>query len=423
MRAPRRARRLLTGFFLVSALALATAAPSLAAPASADLSITKTTASASVAPGDAITYSIAVHNAGPDDAASVQMTDALPAHTVFLSVKAPAGWSCSTPAVGASGTVTCTKGTLASGASAAFQLQVQVESNTPSGTTIVNAASVDSSTKDPDTSNNSDSVKTKVAAEADLSISKSANSSPGVAGSTLNYTIDVANSGPNPAANVTMTDSILPPETFRLVTPPTGWTCAPKFQAVTCTKAALPANEVDTILVQVALSPDIPNFTTVKDTATVSSDTDDPQPGNNSDTEHVLVVRRADLGLTMTGHPHPVRAGHLIHYTIEVQNAGPSNAKKVKVVDFVGGRKVFAGLTAPGGWSCTHPAAGQTGTVRCTNAVFGPGEDDVIRLVVKVRKHTQAGTFVSDTATVSSPTPDLNGANDRDSVTTKVVHG
>src|SRR5207244_9192561 len=90
MRAPRRARRLLTGFFVVSALALATAAPSLAAPASADLSITKTTASASVAPGAAITYSIAVHNAGPDDAASVQMTDALPAHTVFLSIKAPA---------------------------------------------------------------------------------------------------------------------------------------------------------------------------------------------------------------------------------------------------------------------------------------------------------------------------------------------
>jgi len=422
MRVARGARRVLTGFFVISALAVAMATPSQAAPPTADLSISKTTGSGSINPGGGITYSITVHSAGPDDAASATMTDPLPAHTVFLSITAPAGWSCSAPAVGANGTVTCTRPTVASGSTATFQLPVQVQSNTPDGTTITNSASVDSSTKDPDGSNNSDTVKTKVVSEADLSISKSATTSPGVAGATLNYTIDVLNSGPNPAVNVTVTDAIVPPETFRLVTPPTGWTCAPQFQAVKCTKALIPANEVDTIVVQVALSPDIPNFTTVKDTATVSSDADDPQPGNNSDTEHVLVVRRADLGLTMTAQPNPVRPGHTIHYTIEVQNAGPSDAKKLKVADFVGGRKVFVSVTAPEGWSCTHPGVGETGKVRCTTALFGPGEDDLIRVVVRVRKHTAPGTLVHDTATVSSPTPDPVVGNDRDTVATKVRH-
>ncbi|MDP9343466.1 MAG: DUF11 domain-containing protein [Actinomycetota bacterium] len=420
MTAARGARRFLTGFFVITALALAGASPSLAAAPSADLSISKTTGSGSTSPGASIPYSITVHNHGPDAAASAKMTDALPSQTVFVSISAPSGWSCSTPAVGTNGTVTCTTSSMASGDNATFSLQVQVKSNTASGTTITNTASVDSSTKDPDHSNNSGTAKTKVEAEADLSITKAATTSPGVAGATVNYTIDVLNSGPSPAVNVTMTDSIVPPETFRLVTPPKGWTCAPQFQAVTCTKASLPANEVDTIVVQVALSPDIPNFTTVQDTAKVSSDSHDAHPGDNSDTEHLLVVRRADLALTMSGHPHPVAPGHTIHYAIDVHSAGPSDAKKAKVADFVGGRKVFVSVSAPEGWSCSHPAVGETGAVRCTNPLVGPGEDDVIRLVVRVRHHTRPGTFVSNTATVSSPTPDPSGANNHDTVTVKV---
>ena len=44
------------------------------------------------------------------------------------------------------------------------------------------------------------------------------------------------------------------------------------------------------------------------------------------------------------------------------------------------------------------------------------------RLVVRVRSHTHPGTFVSDTAKVSSPTPDPNGANNKDTATVKVRH-
>jgi hypothetical protein len=144
--------------------------------------------------------------------------------------------------------------------------------------------------------------------------------------------------------------------------------------------------------------------------------------GDNSDTEQVLVVRRADLALSMTGRPHPVRPGHTIHYAIELQSAGPSISKKVKVTDVVGGRKLFVSVSAPEGWTCSTPPPGGQGRVRCTNAVFGPGEDDVIRLVVRVRQHTRAGTFISNTAKVSSPTPDPFAGNDTDTVTTKVRH-
>jgi hypothetical protein len=61
--------------------------------------------------------------------------------------------------------------------------------------------------------------------------------------------------------------------------------------------------------------------------------------------------------------------------------------------------------------------------VRCTNPMLGPGEDDLIRLVVRIRPHTGPGTRVQDTARVSSPTPDPFGGNDRDTVTTTVRRG
>jgi len=43
-------------------------------------------------------------------------TETVPANTTFVSLTQPAGWLCSTPAVGGTGTITCTAATFASGA-------------------------------------------------------------------------------------------------------------------------------------------------------------------------------------------------------------------------------------------------------------------------------------------------------------------
>src|SRR5438445_607440 len=74
----------------------------------ADLSITKSDSPDPVAPGGTLTYTITIGNAGPNAAVNVTMSDPLPPQTTFQSVAAPAGWSCTTPAVGTTGTVSCT---------------------------------------------------------------------------------------------------------------------------------------------------------------------------------------------------------------------------------------------------------------------------------------------------------------------------
>lgn len=105
----------------------------------ANLTVTKT-GPATAAPGDPIAYTITVTNAGPNDAIDVELSDTVPAGTTFISFSAPLGWACSTPAFGATGTVTCTRATMPV-SSAAFTLTVKAP---PTPSTVVNTATVTS---------------------------------------------------------------------------------------------------------------------------------------------------------------------------------------------------------------------------------------------------------------------------------------
>src|SRR6202011_5891026 len=84
----------------------------IAAPA--DLAVVKTGPATATA-GTVISYTINVTNNGPNPAINASLTDTLPAGTTFVSLTAAAGWSCTTPAVGAGGTVSCTNGSVAVG--------------------------------------------------------------------------------------------------------------------------------------------------------------------------------------------------------------------------------------------------------------------------------------------------------------------
>src|SRR6185369_7325452 len=115
----------------------------------ADLSVTKTTGATSVTPGQVITYTITVSNAGPSPATNVVVTDTLPPGLQYV-LATPSQGSCS-----GTTTVTCNMGTLNSGASATVALQVQVLAT--SGT-ITNSASATAAESDPNSANNSGSA-------------------------------------------------------------------------------------------------------------------------------------------------------------------------------------------------------------------------------------------------------------------------
>src|SRR3569623_385118 len=83
-------------------------------------------------------------------AANASLSTAVPNHTVFGALTAPAGWACTTPSAGASGPVICTVPSLAAGASATFTLTVALtDCAAPNGASLVAAANVTSTTAAP----------------------------------------------------------------------------------------------------------------------------------------------------------------------------------------------------------------------------------------------------------------------------------
>jgi uncharacterized repeat protein (TIGR01451 family) len=123
----------------------------------ADLSVTTTVApSGAIEAGTNVTYTLTVQNHGPADAGNVTLTDKLATGTGFVSFSAPAGWDCTSPAVGSSGDVTCQATSLANGATAVITIVASVNCSTPDATSISNTATVIDQTP-PDSNHANDS--------------------------------------------------------------------------------------------------------------------------------------------------------------------------------------------------------------------------------------------------------------------------
>ncbi len=145
-------------------------------------------------------------------------------------------------------------------------------------------------TTDPNLANNSATVTTLSATLADVSVTKTAAAGPVLAGTTIAYTIKVANAGPSDAQTVALLD-LVPANTtfvsdtqtsgpaFTLTSPAAGGT-----GTITGTIATLADGTSATFTVVVLVSPSTPNGATITNTAYVSAATTDPNLANNTQT-------------------------------------------------------------------------------------------------------------------------------------------
>jgi uncharacterized repeat protein (TIGR01451 family) len=125
----------------------------------ADLATSVTENPNPVPHGTNLTYTLNVTNQGPDAATNTVVSDATPVGTTFVGYTTSVG-TCTTPIVGAAGTLKCNVGSLANGAKATVTMTVK--DTAAAGTTLTNRASTSSTTPDPNTKNNSMVVKTGV---------------------------------------------------------------------------------------------------------------------------------------------------------------------------------------------------------------------------------------------------------------------
>ena len=234
----------------------------------ADLSITKTDSPDPVTAGNQLTYTLTVNNAGPSDAQNVVVTDTLPAEVTLVSVTSSQGGCAALP---------CNLGTITSGGFATVTITVTVNSDVTTSP-LSNTADVTSSTSDPDGTNNSSTSSTAVNTSADVSITKADSPDPVTAGNQLTYTLTVNNAGPSDAQNVVVTDTLPAEVTLVSVTSSQGG-CA----ALPCSLGTITSGGSATVTITVTVN--IGTFGTLTNTASVTSDTNDPDNSNNAVTE------------------------------------------------------------------------------------------------------------------------------------------
>ncbi len=364
---------------------------------SANLSLTKTDSPDPVLQGEELTYTLTASNAGPSSATSVVVTDTLPAGVTYNSGQASQG-SCTN----ASGTVTCTLGTIASGANATVTIKV----TPPSTGSITNQASVTSAVSDPSAANNTASASTLVNPVADLSITKSDSPDPVSSGQQLTYAIGVHNSGPSGATGVTVTDTLPGGVTYDSATPSQG-SCSHSSGTVTCNLGALANGANATVNIVVTPS----SGTSITNQASVSAATADPAVVNNAASATTTVDPVADLSLTNSDAPDPVLSGNELTYTLAVNNAGPASAPSTSLSDTLPAGQTFVSATTTQG-SCARSG----NTVICALGTLASGAN----ATVTIKVNTGAPDTITNDATVLSTATDPNTANNSASAVTTV---
>ena len=169
-----------------------------------DLHLTKTPDhQAPVNAGDAIGFTITLHNNGPGTATGAAINDPLPGGTVGTVTwsESPDNPDCSISGAAGSQVLTCGPKTLASGE----EISVHVTATT----SFANCGVYDNTATFSTTNDGSGNASASEACQkASIHITKIADASPVNAGTNIGFTMTVSNSGPGTAQGVVLTDTL-----------------------------------------------------------------------------------------------------------------------------------------------------------------------------------------------------------------------
>ena len=379
----------------------------------ARIDATKEVTPSSSQPDQILSYSITLSNTGTAPSSGTLVNDAIPAGTVYvpgsttLNGTAVADKNGTSPLVVGMlvSTVSAAAGVLLPGGGAVVRFQVRVAPSTT--TPVVNTAVIDPDGPGGPVPPFQRAVTTAITPQADLSVTK-AGPSTAVAGTSITYTINVGNAGPSIATAVSLTDPT--PAGLTLVSVTGACTILP------CSLGDLASGAPPrTVTVTFAIPGTYTTPDPIVNTASVTSTTADPSPGNNSTSASTaLNTPVADLRITNTNGVTSVVPGTATTYTITVTNLGPSTATNAVVTDLF--PAVLTGVTwtcaAVGGAVCGSPAG--SGNIAATVTV--PVGGMLTFTATGLTSSAATGTLVNTvTAVPAAGTSDPNPASATDS--------
>ncbi len=261
-------------------------------------------------------------------------------------------------------------------------------------------------------------VETDVEPRTDLVIAKTATPTAH-AGGEIDYSLTVHNRGPAEAQIVVVTDTLPPGVAVEGYSQPA---CSyDGVRTVVCTVDGLAVDSTAAFTISVRADDDLEPGSSLENVAVVAAETSDPNLANNRDDADTSIVGLTDLVLTKVrdpATPATVVAGEAITYVIAVENDGPSVAQSVEVVDELPAGVRFVSATVE---RSARPDPVLCGGAVCQVGDLAAGEVATITLVGLVDPGIEAGSYLTNTATVFSDTPEETLDNNSDSVETRVT--
>lgn len=339
-----------------------------------DLSLQKTAAPLRPAVGSEVTFTIEIHNEGPDDATGVIVADELPDGFEFVSSNQPTAYS---PLTGH-----WNVGALPAGESEVLEIRGNVIATDPfeNRTQVIAADQFDiDSTSDNGFDNDEDDTAsiTLTPASADLSLTKTIDDDTPNVDDDVVFTLTVRNDGPDAAGAIEVLDALpqglanirseaetgtydSDDQTWRIDELESGGTTTLTLTAT----VDRDANDLPTPITRI-------NYAEI-----IASSQFDPDstPGNQSDGEDddasvSFIPQLIDLALAKTSDIERANIGDVIEYLVTVSNDGPTDATGVVVSDPLPASLSFVSATPSDGgtydaqtgdWSIAQIPAGET---------------------------------------------------------------
>lgn len=347
-------------------------------------------------PGTQLVYSITITNTGPSNAVNVNVIDTLPAGVVATAITLDGTQI--TDNNPDAGILSFVVPSVPAGTANAITVQVTTQVGSALTGSITNSVTISGGGVNDPPEGNSATETTTLTPVVDASITKTgpANAIPGQG--TIQYTLTVTNTGPSVATNVTVTDVLPAGLQFESLTlngtPVTNAGTGNNVQFVIPTLLIGTAN-AQTLVITASVLPGATG--TLTNSAQVAA-AGDSNTANNAATAPVLLQPLADVGVTKTVSAATAIPGNELTYTVIINNAGPSVAAGVTLVDVLPSGVTFVSGTGPGGQVLT--ANGQNVEVAVGN--LDPAAPRTYTIVARVNQGFSGAA--TNNATVATTT-------------------
>ena len=350
-----------------------------------------------------ITYTFTAKNGGSTAASNVVVTEVLPAGTTFVSVT---GATCTTPAPGMAGTVTCNLGSLNASAASNFMLTVHID---PTATGTINNGNytIQGTGINPLIGPLVQTAITSGVVYTDLAISAASPNDAADWGTPVSYTIVARNNGPV-AVTGAIISNMVPPELTGVT-----WTCTGQNNGVCgmtsgtgalTTAANLPVGASVTYVVSgTIIAGSGPGLISYLVNVATPVPVADPNPGNNS---AVFVTNIGPVATLTVDKGTSTGTGTVTSAPTAIACAASCTSQSAKFL--VGSMVTLTAVAAPGstftGWGGA-----------CANAGTAPQCTVSIAAAATVSANFSLPTYPITTAvpagngTVSCPSPVVQG--------------